>query len=641
MSDQLPFLQEHQSPEANSTSPSEYTPTTEEKKAVKLVDRLFDKAKEHRRKYDEKWLDYYKMFRGKQWFEQRPSYRHSEVINFIFQSIQSIVPIMTDARPKFDFLPTEPSDYELSAILSDVAQSDWERHNWLMDLTEVVYDGHFYGIGLLEIGYDHEWNFGEGTIDLCSFDPFYAYPDPEARDVNKKSRYFVTAVPTDIEEVKKKYPDKKEYLKPDLVDLMQGDKTELDQVKFKSPTDNKTLLEGSSTHDLKSKDRVLVKTLWILDEEIEEEEQDKVGDDGNPVTNELGEVETEFVQKKKYPRGRKVVTANGILLEDGPNEYEDGKFPYGRYVNYILPREFHGMSDVEQLQSPQKMFNRLVSYALDVLMLMGNPIWKVGANANVDTDNLFNAPGTIVEADDISQVQREEGVQLQPYVLQLIDRMSGWFDGISGANDVTRGIRPEGVSAAAAISTLQEASQTRIRLKSRNLDALLQNAGQMWVSRAFQFYTVPRVFRLTNNGAVEKYFKFHVDRRVDETTGEESKVAVIRNFNKTEDGRFLEDPVAKEIQIRGDFDVRVTTGSALPFEKDRRANLAFKLFENGVIDEPELLKAVSYPNWEAVWERVQQKREAEAQAQAEAEAAAQGAPTMDGEVPPPGPAPAV
>ena len=106
----------------NADSPSgggAYTPSDEEKKAIKLVEKLFSKAKKHRGQYDSKWIDFYHMFRGKQWKAERPSYRHSEVINHIFKSIQSTVPIQMDTRPRFEFLPEEPADMELAEIIME------------------------------------------------------------------------------------------------------------------------------------------------------------------------------------------------------------------------------------------------------------------------------------------------------------------------------------------------------------------------------------------------------------------------------------------------------------------------------------------------------------------------------------------
>ena len=622
------LLAEHQNPNVNSTNPSEYTPTPEEKRTLKLVDRLFNKAKQHRAKYDEHWLDYYKMFRGKQWKEQRPSYRHSEVVNFIFQAIQGTVPILTDSRPRFDFLPQEPQDMELSEILSEVAESDWQRENWSVQLTEMLYDSAIMGTAIGYVGFDAKAQRGAGAIEFCSQDPFYSFPDPNAVDINKKARYFIYAEPTDIEVLKRDYPAHKDHLKPDLIDLIQGDKTELDQIKYKSPVDSKTIVEGSSSYEAQYKDQALKVTTWLLDDDFIEEEKTRQGADG--------QVEKYFEQKLKFPNGRKIVTAGGVVLEDGPNPFEDGKIPYFRLTNYILPREFWGMGDVEQLQSPQKTFNKLVSFALDTLTLMGNPIWVVGTGSGVDTDNLFNQPGLIVEPDNIDQVKRLEGVQLQPYVLQLIDRMKDWFNTVSGDQDVTQGVKPEGVTAASAITALQEAAQTRLRLKSRNLDAGLQDAGQMYRDRVFQFYSAPRVMRLTGKDGAQKFFKFHIQNEPKDPAapeGDQQKVAYLRNYRRDpETGKVSEDLEARKFIVQANFDVRVATGSSLPFAKVEKSNLGFKLLESGAIDELELLKAVEYPNAEAVWERVQARK----QEQMAAEAAAQAPPPTPG-APPAGP----
>lgn len=604
MEKQIPILSEHENAQSLSSAPQGYTPTDEEKKTIKLVTRLFEKAKRHRKKYDEKWLDYYKMFRGKQWKEQRPTYRHSEVINFIFQAIQGVVPIMTDSRPKIEFLPQEPQDMELSEILNEVSASDWERSNWLMKLTENIYDAHFYGTAFGAMEFDPKGRMSAGAVVFSSKDPFYSFPDPNARDLTKdpedRCKYFIYAEPIDIEILKREYPEKKDFIKGDLIDLIQGEKTDLDQVRFKSPVDTKTIVEGTSAYEAQARDQALKITCYLFsDEEIEEEIKEQMPDGSEVIQG--------YAQKLKYPNGRKTCLASGVLLSDGPIEYDDGEIPYAKLVNYILPREFWGMSEVEQLESPQKIFNKLVSFALDVLTLMGNPIWVVDTSSGVDTDNLFNRPGLIVEKEPGSEVRREEGVQLQPYVLQLIDRMANWFDGISGANDVTRGVRPEGVTAASAINSLQEAAQTRIRQKSRNLDAYLQRLGQLYKNRVFQFYTSPQIIRLTNNQNAQKYFKFHIDQIPNED-GTISKVAKVRDFIPDSSGRLVESLETKEYLVKGDFDVRVTMGSSLPFAKTEKINLAKMLFEAGAIDEPELLKAADYPNWEAVWARVEARK---------------------------------
>lgn len=613
------MLAEHQAPERDKQSAETYEPSPEDRKAIKLVDDVLNKNKKHRRMYDHKWLDYYRMFRGRQWKEQRPSYRHSEVLNFIFRSIQSTVPIQVDARPRFEYLPQEPSDMEAAEIINEVAEADWIRNNWGEQLLEVVYDSNIYGTGLSEME-------GEPSkLNYESRDPVYCFPDPSARDTNRKCPTFVYAEPTDIHVVKRMFPKVAKYLKADVQQLIVDERTQND-VRFRSPADRNQVMEGSTPVDPANKDLALLKVCYLspeyCSEDYEEEERNVVDPaTGEPAVTETGEPEVEYVQKAKYPRGRVIITCAGVLCEDRENKYDDGEIPFDRYVNYLMPREFWGMSEVEQLEGPQRIINKIFSFALDVLTLTGNPIWLVPSSSGVDPDTLTNRPGLNVEFDGDDPPQRVEGAGLQPFVLQLFDKVSEIFDSISGSQDVTRGVQPTGVTAASAISTLQEAAQTRIRQKARNLDFYLQYVGQKYLSRVFQFYTAPQIVRLTGNEGATRYFRMQVEDTtrtledgVTQVPGKKLKV-----MPYTDAGQ--EDPTGfREYEIRGKFDVRVVTGSSLPFAKAEKEQKLLNLFDRGVIDEEEVLKGSDYPSWEQVLQRVEAKRAAQAEAEAAAKA---------------------
>lgn len=594
-------ISEHQSVEKNEST-SVYSPSPSEKKAIKLVNKLFHEAKSHRSKYDNKWLKYYKFFRGKQWETDRPSYRHSEVINFVFQQIQSSVPILTDRQPQLSYLPQEPQDVGVVQIMNKMAAYDWKRNKWFMPLVESIFDAHIYGTGFGRV--EGEVKDGKGKIDFQSADPFYCFPDPAATDVNKNANYFIYAKPMPVGQAKQKYPKIAEYIKPDLVDLMGGSKTDLGKARYQSPTDKWSSIDYEKGVDDTDDNDTLVIELYIKD-----------------MTAVNSKEEGKKVKKLKYPNGRKITLVGNVLAEDMENPYEDeDRFcPFARLQNYILPRENFGISEIEQLESPQMIFNKLVSFTLDVLTLMGNPVWIIDTSSGIDPENLINRPGLVIEKERGSEVGRVEGTQLQPYVLSLIDRMQSWFNDIGGQTDVSTGAIPAGVKSGRAITLVQESAKTRLRLKGRLIDLYLQDIGQMYRARAFQYYLAPQVFRITNDDQSYSFFKVSM-----EDTEEGNKLIRLKNLLQDDDGQVI-DGEEQIYETSGRFDVETSIGSGLPFSQIERADKAYQLFDRGVIDAEALLSDIDYPNKEMVLERMKQKAEEQ---QAQAAQQAPGAPVI-------------
>jgi hypothetical protein len=120
-----------------------------------------------------------------------------------------------------------------------------------------------------------------------------------------------------------------------------------------------------------------------------------------------------------------------------------------------------------------------------------------------------------------------------------------------------------------------------------------------------QYYTAPRVFRLTNNEGATRYFKAMF----------EGGTATVQQWNA--EGQGWSEPV--KLQAQGKLDVKVTTGSALPFAKAEKEQKLLQLFDRGIIDPQEVLQGTDYPNWETVLQRVQERQAAAAQAQAAAQ----------------------
>lgn len=606
------MLETHQA--APKEAPKDFAQQSDEEKALcKQLDKMFKKAAKHRRQYDCHWVDNYKMYRGNQWLQKRPSYKHKEVVNLIYQTIQSQTAVMLDVRPTLGFLPRDPSDLELAEIVQMVFQADWERGNWSDELMAVIYDAHLYSVGFSGLEYKKDLNKGFGGQEYSCEDPFDFYPDPDASDVNKKGEWFLKVKPETIDKLKKKYHDHKyvDQIKPDVEDL-DYDRRSVETLHRAKNTNLDLPSETTSSlgSDKEDSDKAMVITAYLKPSDVEQVEE-----------NDEQTGEKLFITRKKYPRGRKVVKINNYIFEDTPLEDDHLEFPFSRCLNSVLPREFYGVSEIDNTKGPQMVFNKLINFSLDVLTLMGNPIWLVPLEGNVNTRKLNSSPGLIVEHAKDGKPERQEGLGLQPAVLQMIDRMEKWFNDEAGTQDVTRGVNPTGVTANAAIENLLDQAQKRIKQKMRNMDSYLKSMGRQWVSNVFQYYTAPQIFRLTNKEGVNKYFKFSIEER--DVAGEDptkpptkEKFAIVRDYVQNEqNGPLQAANEQKEYQVRGDFDIIVNTISGLPFSEAQKQDKLIGLMNAGVIDAEEVLKGIDYPNYQAVLQRVQQQQQAAAQAQ--------------------------
>lgn len=574
----------------------------EDRQIVAKVLKEFEKLKKHRSKYDYNWLHYYKMWRGDQWDGiKMPKHRQRECINMIWQTVQANMPLQTDARPRIQFVAEEPSDIEFANVLNEVMEADWERGNWLVPLSEIILDGYIYGTGYGSLVYDAEADFGMGSAQFESEDPFYLYPDNEAREINdNRSKIFIKAEPVDTDSLKREFPEFEDKIKSDIDSDIQSSKTSLNDYTARSSNADRDIPDVSFlTGKQKTTPRTMLITAWMKPDETEEVETEE--------TDENGETSTKVIIKKVYPFGRVIKIANGIKIFEGTLT-ESGRFPFMKYVNYMLPREFFGVSEVEQLESPQRVFNKILNAAIEIMNLMGNPIWVISTDSGIDPNKLINRTGLVVEKEPGSEARREHGVELNATIFPLLDRLESWFDKIGGNQEVSRGQAPASITASSAIEQLMDAARTRIKQKQRNLDAMVRDMGRQYVDIVLENYTKSRVFRVTNDQTGTKYFKFRVDKVL--VDGKTQLVGKIRNYVQTDGESIAMSDQEQEFFISGRFDVKVNTGTSLPFAVADKENKSFSLFDRGIIDEEEVLNNIEYPNKEQVIQKLMERKAA-------------------------------
>lgn len=590
--------------------------TPEEEKELKSLLNNLAKAKKARREYDQNWPKYEAYYNGNQWYgKKRSSYRATPNANIIRPTVQTVIPIMTDTQPGIDVLPQEPRDYWFSEILSKVNRSWWNRSSMPLTIVEVLTDCSIYDAGFLKVVWSPDLDGGRGDVEIVTIDPKNLYVLENSNDINKNCPVLIELYPATVGELKRKYPDKADKIRASDRPTDTSDNTQNTEIYLVSPTDkddgheNPILHGGGNENDI-----VWCAEMWMDDYAVEEEDTGELNEDGTPKIEE----------RRKYPLGKVVQAVPGLnlVLDVGPNPYSDGRKPYVRFINTVRPRKFYGEGEVGPLCETQDMINRTLATIYDHTTLMVNAVWIIDDNSNVDPELITNQVGLVIQKAPGSEVKREQPPPISAQLFEFYNQNRALADTQSGVHDVTQGRKPTGITAAEAISTMQEAAQTRIRLKERNMQVALQQLGYLVVSRFLQFYRSPRVIKITGQNQWPEFFEFFIEQN----PGSGNYVLNSREYEYNEEmQKYRPGNWQTSEETKGLFDIEVVAGTALPFMKSQRGELAIRLQQQGIIDDIAVLETLEWPDKEKVIQRKQEAAAAKAAAQ-------QGAP-----LPPPPP----
>lgn len=575
---------------------------SEDKQEVKLVLELLEQGKSAKVDICADWDKRFEFYQGKQWSGTRPSYKSTPVYNIIRSTVQSILPILTDARPGFNVMPEEPNDFDFADTMSKATESWWEKLTMDQTILEVLMDSMIFDAGICKVTWNQELQDGIGDVFVDVIDPKDIYVPITARDFEKNCDWVIHVMKKSVGELKMRFPDFADKIKADDTKSTSQDSKQAikDDVTLVSPIDKKSTVSNPMPGQ-SNDDRALCTVIecWLEDISLEQYEE-----------------ENEVKFKKRFPRGKVITILPGqkLRLQSIENPYRHGLKPFIRFVDTVLPRRFWGEGEVKELMGLQVIINKTLSVIMDYANFMGNPIWKTEKGAGVNPSKLTNSIGLVLEINDgfIDKVKREFPEGIPPYIIDFFHTMVRAVETVSGASEITQGRKPAGITAAAAIDTIQEAAQTRIRLKERNLQSSLSQLGKQVISLMMQYYTQPRIARITGKTEWPEYFEFFV-----EDLPEEDKVKYTKKGYKfdTSINRYVEGPTEQGVS-KGIFDVKILSGTALPFAKAQKSNVAFRLFDSQVIDDEELLGVLEWPNKEQVLKRKRDKEAAAAQAAA-------------------------
>ena len=200
--------------------------------------------------------------------------------------------------------------------------------------------------------------------------------------------------------------------------------------------------------------------------------------------------------------------AGGILLESHKDVYKHGMYPF--VVDVYTPIEGLPVGDglIQECAPMMRYVNRYADYIDMNLRMASKGRLLVDRNAGLDREALADWESDIVEGDRID-ASALQWMQTQPFTGAVTQQMLQLQTDIkqdSGQNQFTRGETAGGVTAASAISALQEAGGKITRLRTAVLNqgfkAIVEQV--MWLIS--QFYDSKRILFITGrkDGVMEQ-----------------------------------------------------------------------------------------------------------------------------------------
>jgi hypothetical protein len=162
----------------------------------------------------------------------------------------------------------------------------------------------------------------------------------------------------------------------------------------------------------------------------------------------------EFYHRKSdaLPEGRYMISAGGVVLYDGPYQYEE-RLPVFRVVPGELIGSTEGYSDAFDLQGPQDAYNVILSTVFSNLQALGvNVIWTP-EGTNISKDQI---KGLVLMKGPAGGEPKAINLSNTPDVLfKTLDVIERLMETLSGVNSVARGNPESSLDSGVALGLVQ------------------------------------------------------------------------------------------------------------------------------------------------------------------------------------------
>jgi len=195
------------------------------------------------------------------------------------------------------------------------------------------------------------------------------------------------------------------------------------------------------------------------------------------------------------------------LLELSTEEYPDGYYTHGLYpfvITSLFPQRGTelGLGLVDIFKDPQRFSDKAVQIILANLYRAAKPRIVVDENYLANPEDILDADNEVIRTrGNVAQAYAWQQTQPLPNTaFGVVDYLTGTIKNESGTNDQSRGQTSAGVTAASAITALQEMSTKRSRMGAQRLQHQFRKAVYMLLDVIKEKHLVPRTLEITLDG---------------------------------------------------------------------------------------------------------------------------------------------
>lgn len=505
------------------------------KELAAWVEEKYNKAKSARAQIERQWYLNMAFYQGRQWVAYLPNvtgvgitgklvtppappYRVRAVVNRVRSVIRTELSRLTTNKPNASVVPASSEDEDLFA--AQAGEQVWESIYQTRQLPTVFRRTIFWtcicGTGFTKVWWDKaasytdsDGNVIQGDIKYAPVTPFHIFvPDLTEEEIENQP-YVINA-----------------YTKPvEWCNQVYGPDFKASTVATNEIVENGFLNLASAGQDVKP-DSCLVLEVWF-----------KSG------------------AHKMFPRGGYVtiVDKRVVSIKNEGMLFAHGEYPFIKF-DHMPTGAFYAASVLEDVIPVQRELNRTRSQIIEAKNRMAKP-QLIAPKGSVDPAKITSEPGIVIQyRPGLAPPQPLPLTPLPNYVLQEIDRSLADIEDLTSQHQVSKGTAPPGVTAATAISYLQERDDSVLSTTYQSVEAGWEKMAKQTLSHVVQFWETERIVQVTGV-----------------------------------DGSF--DSIAlKGADIAKGMDIRIEAGSALPVSKAARQALLMDLITQGIIPPDKGLK---------------------------------------------------